>query len=66
MVYGGYGTQQTVTASPPFGGSGSQNSSRASPFVLFCSATFLRKKKTASRFPYRAQKNVSYLERYAK
>jgi len=33
-----------------------QKSSRATPFVVFCSTTFFCLRETASQFPYRKQK----------
>jgi len=40
-----------------------QKPSRATPLVGFCSTTFFCARKMLTHFPYRAQKNVSYLER---
>ena len=37
-----------------------QKHTRASPFVCFCSATVFCLRETASRFPNRKQKTVSY------
>jgi hypothetical protein len=52
---------KTVTASPPYGGSGyEKHQSGLRPFVVFFSATFFAPVKMLRIFPYRAQKNVSY------
>jgi len=52
---------RTVTASPPNGGSGYEKpQSGLRPFVRFFSATFFCLRETASQFPNRKQKNVSY------
>jgi hypothetical protein len=52
---------KAVTASPPVGGSGYEKpQSGLRPFVRFFSATFFCLRETASQFPNRKQKNVSY------
>jgi hypothetical protein len=61
MVYAPTAHNRSVTASSPFGGSGYEKTqSGLRPFVRFFYATFFCLRETASQFPYRKQKNVSY------
>jgi len=57
---------RTVTASPPSAARLPQNTSRASPFVVFCSSTFFCARKNASHFSLSdAKKRQLQPERYA-
>jgi hypothetical protein len=48
MIYGRTAYNRTVTASPPYGGSGyTKTQSGHCPFVRFCSATFFCLRETA-------------------
>ena len=68
MVYAQTTHNRSVTASPPYGGSGyTKTQSGLCPFVRFCSATFFCARKNAPHFSLSgAKKRQLPPERYMK
>jgi hypothetical protein len=59
-MYGHTAYNRTVTASPPYGGSGyAKHQSGLCPFVVFCSATFFCARKNALHFSLSGAKKTS-------